>query len=231
MPLKETSLLLTYFAKKGWLSRIWRGLYIVVPLGTINPKEYISNPWIIAKHVFAPCYIGGWSAAEHWDFTEQIFNSVMIISTQRQRKKKTKIHGIEFVVKSISKKYFGKTNSIWIDNVKVLISDPIQTIVDMIDDPYLGGGMRNVADIIKEYFISKYRNDLKIIEYINKKQNKTIYKRLGYLIEVTAIDAPELKNICQQNISTGFSLLDPTIKTSGKYDSSWNLIINVRIKK
>ncbi|OGT21466.1 MAG: hypothetical protein A3C55_06420 [Gammaproteobacteria bacterium RIFCSPHIGHO2_02_FULL_42_13] len=62
-PFKKTSILLTYFATKEWLSRIQRGLYITVPLGTINPKEYKENSWIVADRIFSPCYIGGWSAA------------------------------------------------------------------------------------------------------------------------------------------------------------------------
>ena len=37
LPLADVSAILTYFAAKGWLSRVRRGLYITVPLGTVNP--------------------------------------------------------------------------------------------------------------------------------------------------------------------------------------------------
>ena len=60
---------LAYFTRRGWLSRVKRGLYISVPLGTVNPQEYKENPWIVANRIFSPCYIGGWSAAEHWYLT------------------------------------------------------------------------------------------------------------------------------------------------------------------
>ena len=64
LPLKEVSTILTYFSAKGWLSRVRRGLYITVPLGTLNPREYKENPWVVANRVFAPCYIGGWRSEE-----------------------------------------------------------------------------------------------------------------------------------------------------------------------
>ncbi len=80
---EKTRITLAYLTRKGWLSRIKQGLYIVVPLGTTNPQEYKEHPWIVANRVFAPCYIGGWSAAEYWKFTDQIFNSVVVITTRK----------------------------------------------------------------------------------------------------------------------------------------------------
>ena len=41
----------------------------------------VDESWVLARAVFEPCYIGGWSAAEHWGFTEQIFNSTMVFTT------------------------------------------------------------------------------------------------------------------------------------------------------
>jgi len=231
LPPKDVGTILTYFATKGWLSRIRRGLYITVPLGTINPKEYKENPLIVANRVFAPCYIGGWSAAEHWEFTDQIFNSVVVFTLRRYRHKILQIQGIDYILKFINKKYFGQTKQIWISNAKIQMSDPIRTIIDILDDPSIGGGIRNVADIVQEYFKSQHRNDEEIIKYINLRNNKTIYKRLGYLIETCDIDAAKLKDDCVKNISTGFSLLDNAVEPSGSFNSKWNLRINVAIDK
>jgi len=231
LPVKDVSVILTYFATKGWLSRVRRGLYITVPLGTVNPKEYRENPLVVANKVFDPCYIGGWSAAEHWEFTDQIFNSVVVFTLRRYRNKALQIQGTDYVLKFINKKYFGLTKQVWIENAKIQMSDPIQTIIDILDDPTIGGGMRNVADIVREYFKSQYRNDDEIIKYINRRGNRTIYKRLGYLIEACGIDAPKLKDACAKNISAGFSLLDPAVEPGGSFNSKWNLRINVVIDK
>jgi len=231
LSLKKTGLLLTYFATKEWLSRIKRGVYITVPLGTLNPKEFKENPWIVANKIFAPCYIGGWSAAEHWGLTEQIFNTVVVFTTRRAQRKNMTIQGTNFIIKFINKNHFGDAKSIWIDNSRIQISDPSQTIIDILDDPVIGGGIRCVAEIIKEYFVSDFRNDELIIKYITKRDNKTIYKRLGYIIEINKIDAAFLQKKCEKNISSGYSLLDPSSKATGSFNSKWQLRINIRINK
>ena len=222
----EMRIKLPYLSRKGWLSRVKQGLYIVVPLGTLNPKEYREHPWIVATRIYKPCYIGGWSAAEHWEFTDQIFNSVVVITQYKIKKKNISIQGTDFVLKNRNKNYFGKTNSLWIENTKISISDHIQTIVDILDDPTIGGGMRNVSDIIKYYFNSNYRNDSSMITYIKVRNNKTVYKRLGYLIDLFEIDAVDLRDECKSNISSGYTLLDPSIEPKGSFNSMWNLRVN-----
>ncbi|MCH7760531.1 type IV toxin-antitoxin system AbiEi family antitoxin domain-containing protein [candidate division TA06 bacterium] len=56
--------LLAYWASRGWLSRIRKGLYITVPLGAMDPAKRREDPWIVATRIFGPCYIGGWSACD-----------------------------------------------------------------------------------------------------------------------------------------------------------------------
>lgn len=231
IPEDDLRIKLGYLARKGWLSRVKQGLYITVPLGTVNPKEYKEHPWIVANRLYAPCYIGGWSAAEHWEFTDQIFNSIVVFTQNKFKKKNTTIQGTDFILKYERKKYFGKTKTIWVENTKIAVADPAQTIVDILDDPAIGGGMRNISDIVKNYFKSNYRDDPSIKSYVKAKRNKTVYKRLGYLIEVFEIDAADLMNECKANISTGYTLLDPTLESKGTFNSKWNLRINSDLTK
>jgi len=231
LPKKEASQLLTYFASKAWLSRIRRGLYITVPLGATHPKQYKANPWVIATQVFSPCYIGGWSAAEHWELTDQIFNSVVVFTTKPIRSKKLEIQGTEFILSPMYPSNVDNTKAVWINNTKIQISNPSQTIIDILNEPFIGGGIRQAADIVEEYFESKHRNDDLLLTYAQTKKNKTIYKRLGYIIEIRNIDAAELASKCQNHISTGFTLLDPSVKTQGNFNCKWNLKINVVIEK
>ena len=71
LPLARTYL--SRWSKNGWLKRIRPGIYIPLDLETIDISVPSADPWIITVSLFAPCYIGGWSAAQYWDFTEQIF--------------------------------------------------------------------------------------------------------------------------------------------------------------
>ncbi len=231
LPVKDTRLYLAYFARRGWLSRVKRGLYISVPLGTVNPQEYKENPWIVANRVFSPCYIGGWSAAEYWGLTEQIFNSVYVFTFRTFRSKNINIQGTSFVLKFIGEKRTRHIKGEWIENIKIQISDLTQTLVDILDDPSTGGGIRHVTEIVRSYFISEYSDEVKLLEYIKENGNRTIYKRLGYILEILDIQRTEIIKECHKNISAGYSVFDPTIKNKGTFHRRWNLRVNAEIEK
>lgn len=231
LPIKDTRLYLAYFARRGWLSRVKRGLYIAVPLGIDNPQEYKENPWIIANRIFAPCYIGGWSAAEHWDITDQIFNSIYVFTFRMFRNKNINIQGTDFVLKLVRKKKIVHAKGVWIENVKIQVSDPTQTVVDILDDPTVGGGIRHTVDIVENYFNSEHRDDAALLKYIRDNKNRTIYKRLGYILEILNIQNPETIKECHKNISAGYSVLDPTIKNKGTFNRRWNLRVNAGIER
>lgn len=61
-----------------WLARVRRGAYVPVPIESPSADVALEDPWSVAMTTFAPCYMGGWSAAEHWGLTEQIFRSVCV---------------------------------------------------------------------------------------------------------------------------------------------------------
>lgn len=221
--------LVAYWVSRGWLTRIKKGLFITVPLGTVNPAERKENPWIVATIVFNPCYIGGWSACEHWGLTEQIFKDVVVFSSRKPRRKKLEIQGTTYIVKNIkAEKTFG-TKTIWLEQTRINISDPSRTLIDILNEPYLGGGIRNVTSILKEYFEEEYRDESKVLDYISKLGNKTVYKRLGYLIEILNIDAPRIVDVCRKNISSGYSKLEPSLPSKGKFLRKWNLLVNAKL--
>ncbi|HEY4110071.1 type IV toxin-antitoxin system AbiEi family antitoxin domain-containing protein, partial [Puia sp.] len=78
------NLILSRLTKKGWLQRLRAGVYRILPLGSESVNMIAEDAWLIAVEIFAPCYIGGWSAAEHWDLTEQIFNKTLVITAKKQ---------------------------------------------------------------------------------------------------------------------------------------------------
>jgi len=62
--------LLARLAAQGWARRLRRGLYLLIPLEATSPEDWSEDAWIVAARVFRPAYIAGWSACEHWGFTE-----------------------------------------------------------------------------------------------------------------------------------------------------------------
>src|SRR5680860_442061 len=93
--------LVRYLADRGWLDRVRRGMYLPVPLDAHRSGEAHQDPWVVATVVFEPAYIAGWSAAEHWDLTEQIFRDVLVVTGQRPRDRTPTIGGTDFVLHSL----------------------------------------------------------------------------------------------------------------------------------
>lgn len=221
--------LLAHWASRGWLSRLRKGLYVTVPLGARSPAQWSEDPWIVAHRLFEPCYIGGWSACEHWGLTEQIFREIVVFTTRKVRNRRVAVKETPFLLRVIlPKKLFG-TTSVWRQQTKVQVSDPSRTVVDLLNDPTIGGGIRFIAEIIENYFDGERRNDAALLGAISRLGNRTVYKRLGYLVETLGIDAPEVLRACRANLSKGYSLFDPMVKIKGQIVRRWNLLVNVSI--
>lgn len=223
--------LLRYFAARGWLSRVRRGLYTTVPLGASAPALWREDPWVVAARVFEPSYIGGWSAAEHWSLTEQLFRVVVVVTDQPVRSSKVDIQGQPYHLKHASaNKHFG-TKTVWRGQVRVKVSDPPRTLIDMLDDPAIGGGIKHVAEILAAYWASEYRDDDRLVDYARRIGNRSVFKRLGFLIEKLGVDAKPVIYHCRRNLSAGLSALDPTVKRRGRILKRWNLRVNVALEE
>ena len=84
----ECHRLLSYLSGRGWLTRIRRGLYGLVSLDTTHPHEWVGDPWVLAAKLYGPSYyIGGWSACEYWDLTEQLFRETVVVTSRRARRR------------------------------------------------------------------------------------------------------------------------------------------------
>lgn len=229
LDLPSTRRFLAYLAERGWLTRVRRGLYVPVPLESRHPGHWTADPWVVVQRSFAPCYIGGWSACEHWGLTDQLFRQIIVVTGRRVRKRKVEIQAIPYRLKVVAvRKLFG-TRSVWRGQVRVDVSDPTRTLVDLLDEPALGGGIRTVADVVTEYFTGADRDDDQLIEYAARLGNRAVYKRLGYLVEALRLDAHDVALACLDRQSAGISLLDPSAPPRGRTTTRWRLRVNVEL--
>jgi len=222
LPSDKTAKLLCRWFEQGWISRVKRGVYVPVPLEAESPDVSLEDPWIIAEKLFSPCYIGGWSAAEHWGLTEQIFRTIIVMTTQKPRNRRPNIKGTDFLLRTISSKAMFGLNPVWKGQVKVAVSDPARTIVDMLDDPRLGGGIRTIVDILQNYLKSGTEGSARLVEYAKRLGNSAIFKRLGFLLESVAMEETEAIKTCLLNMKTGNVKLDPALK-SERLVTRWRL--------
>jgi predicted transcriptional regulator of viral defense system len=213
--------LLSRWKQQGWLRRIGHGLYIPVPLDLAGSEQVIADPWVLVPTLFNQSYIGGWTAAHHWDLTEQLFNETLVFTARRFREKRVIAQGAVFVLHLVKPKRFFGLKTLWRGSVKVAISDAERTLVDMIAAPQLGGGMDHVADSLAAYLKTKTADRDLLIRYAEEFGNGVIFKRLGYLAEARLHDN-KLAAECRSRLTKGYAQLDPSLP-SKKLVTAWRL--------
>lgn len=223
----RTRKLLAYLARRGWLSRVRRGLYVAVPLASDRPGEWMEDPWVVAEQTFSPCYIGGWTACQYWGMTKEVCSTILVVTAKRVRDRNRAIQGTPYHLTVRSETRLFGTTVIPRDQVSVRVSDPTRTIVDLLDDPSLGGGMGAVAAIVREYLSGGSRDDSLLIDYGDRLGNRAVFKRLGFVLEDLGIEAPELLNSSLERRSAGLVALDPSEQTKGRIVRRWGIRANV----
>src|SRR3989338_3245833 len=196
--------ILSLYQKKGWLKRIARGIYIEVPLDSATTDVVPEEPFVIAEKLFSPCYIAGANAANYWDLTEQLFQTVTVMTEKLIPNRKQMIVGTEYAIHTIKPAYFFGLKTVWFNEVKVRVSDPTRTIIDMVMYPQFCGGIRFVEDVLKNYFCSNHRDVDLLITYLEKITNGAAIKRLGYLVEKNFPDEIHLVDFCLRHLTHGY---------------------------
>lgn len=199
---------LARWTEQGWLRRVGRGAYVPATLDTLGSERVLDDAWVLVPALFAPAYVGGRTAAEHWDLTEQIFKDLFVVTARAVRTKRQERHGVTFTLKHAAEhKLFG-TRTVWRHQTRVPVSDVHRTIVDMLDDPAIGGGLQHVDDCLGNYFARDDRDDAKLIDYATRLGNGAVFKRLGFLAERRS-GTTALVQDCTRRLSGGYAKLDP----------------------
>ncbi len=224
---KAANLLLSRLHQKGWLRRLKRGVYGPVPLESETTQPAVENAWLLAMELFAPCYISGWSAAEHWDLTEQVFNSISLVTGHPQRSSSRTIAGVPFRTRTIAPERIFGTSRIWIGSRTVEVADRHRLIVDVLDAPEFGGGCRHTLDVVDEYWKSEHHDAQKLLEYALRYGRGAVLKRMGFCAERSGAVSSEWLDEVEVNLTKGVIRLDPQGATGGRLNRRWQVKVNV----
>jgi predicted transcriptional regulator of viral defense system len=219
---------LARWTTEGWLRRVRRGLYIPVPIEADDPGSWSEDALVLADAVWGPCYFTGWTAANHWGLTEQIFRTTVLKTVRRVRSARERLLDHEYLVAHVPGRLMGwGLRPVWREERRLSIADPARTVIDILDAPRLGGGIRQVTEILAAYLMEHDWRTL--IEYGDRLGNRTVFKRLGFLVEAAGLGSRELVAKCRDRISAGVSLLDPGGPKRGKRVGEWGIQANVRV--
>jgi predicted transcriptional regulator of viral defense system len=217
--------LLSTLVKRGWLQRVEKGKYLILPFEAGREREWTEHEFIIASYLIKPYYIGFRSALNYYGYTEQVSRTVFIASTRRKLKSSLEISGVTYRFVLLSERKFFGTKQIPIDGYQVNISEPEKTIVDCLDQLRYCGGISEVAKAL--WYGRDELDFIKMAEYSRRNGNRAASQRLGYLIEMLGLKAGKAVDILLQSISNRYAVVDTLSEPKGKYIDRWKVIINV----
>jgi predicted transcriptional regulator of viral defense system len=221
-----TSSLLHKARKRGLVSQLKRGLFVIVPPELGSSAEYAGDPYLIARYLagHAPYFLSHASAMElHRMVTQPQF---VIFASSSKRIPKQTLHGTQFrFVLLKSKDFFGNTKHWVTKQESVEISDLERTILDGLRHPEYCGG---ITDVAKGLWM---RHDdvcvAKLIDYAHRLDVGSIYRRLGYLLDLFGIGTDAERQSLRTALTATYVPLDPSLPSEGSHTAKWRLQLNI----
>jgi predicted transcriptional regulator of viral defense system len=200
--LKDTSTrsLVRKLVERGVVTRLRSGLYILVPFELGRAREYLGNPYVVARELKGgkAGYLSHASAMDIHGMVTQPQLVVYVTSPAPMRGRT--VLGMEFrFVRCKPSDVFGTVGH-WVEKQEqVVVSDIERTVVDGLKQPEYCGGLTEVAK-----GLSMRRTDVsatKLVDYALRLGVGAVIRRLGYLLETFGMGAPEELARLRQNLT------------------------------
>lgn len=215
--------------EKGWLKRLERGKYLIVPLEAGPEREWTENAFVIAAHLTQPAAIAYWSALHHWNLTEQIPRVTYVQTTARKFQRQKEVLGLRFRFVTVTPRKFFGLHREFVDHKQFQVTDREKTLLDCLDRTDLAGGIPEVTKAL--------RSDVdgfdwsRVDAYIERFGSGAIVKRVGFLVEAMQLDIPERSERLADwagRLTAGLAVLDPSSgRPSARIAKRWRLRVNV----
>ena len=214
---------------KGWLERVEKAKYLIVPLEAGPDRTWTEDAFVIARHLVIPSMVAYWSALNFWNLTEQMPRVTYIQTTARKENRRRNVLGMKFqIVRVKPRKFFGD-HVYHVGESTVRVTDREKTIIDGLDRPDLTGGVVEIVKALREG--DGELNWKRLTEYLRRFGSGALVKRLGFLVEALNLeDAPalEVREEWQQLLTAGISKLDPSHpREPHRIATRWPVAVNL----
>ncbi len=212
--------------QRGVAARLRPGLFNLVPFELGQDKEYLGNPYVVARELVRghDYFISHASAMEIHRMTTQ--PQLVVYATSPRPPRNRKIFGTEFrFVRCPPARFFGFTEHWATNEEKVRVSDLERTVLDGVRLPRRCGGITEVA---KGFWMRRSDIDAKkLVDYALRLDCGSALGRLGYLMELLEIGIASDLDALRRKLSSAYALLDPVLPREGKFIAKWRLRLNV----
>jgi predicted transcriptional regulator of viral defense system len=220
------SSLLHKAVRRGLVSRLKPGVFVIIPPEMGSNSEYAGDPYLTAKNLAgnAPCFISHASAMEIHRMVTQ--PQLVVFASSPKRLRNQTVHGTEFHFVFIKPEHDFGTAKHWVTKQEsVEISDLERTVIDGLRQPEYCGGVTEVAKGL--WIRHQDMQAAKLVDYALRIGTGAVLRRLGYLLELYAI-APESELArLRHALSETYAPLDPMLPREGTHLRRWRLQLNV----
>jgi predicted transcriptional regulator of viral defense system len=210
---------------KGWLERLERGRYMLVPLEAGTDRTWSEDPLAIGAIVAPDGAAAYWTAVAYWGWTSQLPRIQTILTPSRRFRKRVTMLGVPYrFVETRPERLFGIAAEVR-DGLQVRVTDRERTVLDSLDRPDLCGGIAEVASALAAAWSEL---DLaRLTSYMERFGSGTVPKRLGYLVEWAELAGSEpWLETWHSMTACGITLLDRGGPATGPIVKRWNLRVN-----
>jgi predicted transcriptional regulator of viral defense system len=240
IPQNQLAKILSHFAKRGWVQRLRRGVYVSIGIlpGAIHAHAN-ADPFLISAYLIQPSAISHWSALQYHGLTDQIPLIVTASTTRqvitpsmrvknhlpRQTKHVWEIHGKSYEYIHVQDNHFFGIENIWLDDLTVQITDKERTLLDVFIYQKMFGGFGGALGILED---SLPQIDVeKLIDYAIKYDKKSLAKRLGWALEYFGIPENKIEPLLNVPIAH-YCRLDQSGPAKGPCDKRWMIQKNLQ---
>jgi predicted transcriptional regulator of viral defense system len=214
--------------RKGWLSRIVGGRYMLLPpeQGPENLGE--NNMLALAAAAVVPSYIGWWSAAAYHGFTTQKPMAVFVAVLRQTPAKIIEGSEVRFVTVAPRKFFGSQTYDVY--GRDVAISSPAKTLIDCLDRPDLAGG---AAELVRIAYSALGDTDPhELLAAATAMKSRSVLQRLGFVADLVGRPLPDdvrqvLRDAIPKTYRSHFGRPERREGDIG-YAAAWGLFVNAR---
>ncbi|MCK4909066.1 MAG: type IV toxin-antitoxin system AbiEi family antitoxin domain-containing protein [Planctomycetes bacterium] len=216
------ALQLHLLVKKGYLQKVRRGLYAIVPVEFIG-RSYQPDKFIVASRLTTPYTLSHYTAMELHGPGQAVLNQVYTSSPNRLLP--FSHQGLEFKG-VLTRDLFGVT-ALNHEGHTIHVTDTERTILDCLRQPNYAGG---IVELIHSLERLARIDVARLLEYLKKFNEKALYAKAGFVLKLFAYYwkvKPEMLRGIKKNIgTTKYYFPRQLTRGTGKLVTDWNLIVS-----
>lgn len=179
-----------------------------------------EDPLVVSTSISWPSYVSVWYALRFHDLTEQLPNTIDVLTPSVKNRSVIEFNGSSIVFTTIPKRYLFGFSKVDVSGFDVFMADPEKAILDSVLLRKIS--LSEIYDIISS---NKDRiSSRTMIEHCLRTGNRASMKRIGWILDDLGISGTDelKKRIYRTRIP-----LDHSLPPEGDIDSVWGVIVNM----